>query len=184
LAERPLRADARRNYESVLAAARSAFAELGPSAPLDLIARRAGVGSATMYRRFPTREVLIEAVYRDDIGTLTDRAAELAERCAPRAALERWVREEFVPAQQRPGLAATLTDGLAAAPEVFSQTKQRFNQAAERLVTSAQADGTVRSDVETRDVLRLASGIAVMSVGAPEATRRMLDVMFDGLRAS
>jgi AcrR family transcriptional regulator len=164
--------------------ARAAFAELGPGAPLDIIARRAGVGSATLYRRFPTREVLIEAVYRHDIDVLINRALELAEHCPPLEALERWVREEFVPAQQRPGLAATLNDALAAAPEVFSETKQRLNDAAKELVCAAQADGTLRPDVETRDVLRLAAGIAHTSAGAPEACRRMLTVVFDGLRAA
>jgi AcrR family transcriptional regulator len=176
-----MRADARRNYESIVAVARAAFAELGPDAPLDLIARRAGVGSATLYRRFPTREVLIEAVYRDDLAVLIDRAVELAAHHPPLEALERWVREEFVPAQQRPGLAATLNDALAAAPEVFSETKRRFNDVAQELVSAAQADGTLRPDVETRDVLRMAAGIARMSEDAPGACRRMLAVMFDGL---
>lgn len=179
---RPMRADARRNYEHIVATAREAFAELGPEAALDVIARRAGVGPGTLYRHFPTREVLVEAVYRTDIADLTDRAAEFAERHAPGEALARWVREHFVPAQEQRGVATTLKDALGRAPEVFSQDKERFNDATDALVRAAQDAGAVRRDVETRDILRMAYGIAVTSEGAPESRERMLTVMFDGLR--
>ncbi|MFE6886806.1 TetR/AcrR family transcriptional regulator [Streptomyces sp. NPDC057694] len=180
--QRPLRADARRNHEHIVATARAAFAELGPDVSLNVIAQRAGVGAGTLYRRFPNREVLVEAVYRDDISQLTDQAVELAERLPALEALERWVRDVLVPAQQRPGLATTLNTALATAPEVFSESKKRFSEAADRLVSAAQADGAVRHDVQTRDVLRMAAGLALASIDAPDACHRMLVVMFDGLR--
>lgn len=179
---RPMRADARRNYDLILTTAREAFAERGPEVPLDVIARRAGVGNATLYRHFSTREVLIEAVYRSDIAALADQADELAATHDPLVALECWVREQLVPAQQQSGIATTLKDALARYPEAFSQNKKRFNQAADELVNAAQAAGAVRPDVETRDILRMAHGIAVASEGEPEACRRMLTIMFDGLR--
>jgi AcrR family transcriptional regulator len=179
---RPIRADARRNYEHIVATARQAFTELGPDAPLDVIARRAELGNATLYRHFPTREVLIEAVYRTDVAELASSALDLARQHAPREALERWMREHFIPAQEQHGLAAMLKDALVRAPEVFSQGKQQFNDAVERLVSAAQHAGDVRQDVLTRDILRMAYGIAVASEGAPEARERMLNVMFDGLR--
>jgi AcrR family transcriptional regulator len=180
--DRPVRADARRNYEHIVATARQAFTELGPDVPLDVIARRAGLGNATLYRHFPTREVLIEAVCRPDIAELAASALHLTGQHAPREALERWVREHFIPAQEQHGLAAMLKDALVRAPEVFSQGKQQFNDAADRLVSAAQNAGGVRQDVSARDILRMAYGIAAASEGAPGARERMLTVMFDGLR--
>ena len=179
---RPIRADALRNYEHIVATAREVFTELGPDAPLDVIARRAELGNATLYRHFPTREVLIEAVYRPDVAKLASSALYLARQHAPREALERWVREHFIPAQEQHGLAAMLKDALVTAPEVFAQGKGQFTDALDRLVSAAQNAGDVRRDVSTRDILRMAYGIAVASEGAPQARERMLTVMFDGLR--
>jgi AcrR family transcriptional regulator len=181
-ADRPLRADARRNCEHIVATAREAFSELGPDAPLDVIARRAGVGSATLYRHFPTREVLIAAVYRPDIADLASSALDLAQRHAPREALERWIGEYFVPAQEQGGLAVMLKDAVVRAPEVFSRDKQQLNDAVQRLVAAAQQAGEVRKDIEANDILRMAHGIAMASPDAPRARERMLAIMFDGLR--
>ena len=94
-AERPLRADARRNRDRLVEVARSAFAERGLDAPLDDIARRAGVGPGTLYRHFPTREALLAAVYRGDIENLAARARELAASCPPREALARWMSDQL-----------------------------------------------------------------------------------------
>ena len=182
LPPRSARADALRNYAHIVATARQAFAERGPEVSLNAIAQRAGIGAGTLYRHFPTREALIEAVYRDDIAALTDRAAELAAAHDPAAALESWVREYLVPAQQRPGMATTLKDALASAPEAFSLSKERFNQAAGSLVEAAQDADAIRQDVQTRDILRMAAGIAAGSDGDPAACQRMLTIMFDGLR--
>jgi AcrR family transcriptional regulator len=179
---RPLRADARRNYEHIVATAREVFTELGPEAPLDVIARRAELGNATLYRHFPTREVLIEAVYRTDVAELAESALQLPRQYAAREALERWVREHFIPAQEELGLAAMLKDALVAAPETFARGKGEFSGAVDGLVSAAQHAGDVRRDILTRDILRMAYGISVASEGAPEARERMLTVMFDGLR--
>lgn len=179
---RPLRADALRNYEHIVATAREVFTELGPDAPLDVIARRAELGNATLYRHFPTREVLIEVVYRPDVAELASSALHLARQHAAREALERWVREHFIPAQEQHGLAAMLKDALVRAPEVFAQGKGQFTDAVDRLVSAAQNAGDVRRDVSTRDILRMAYGISVASESAPRARERMLTVMFDGLR--
>ncbi|MDQ0788989.1 TetR/AcrR family transcriptional regulator [Streptomyces sp. B3I8] len=179
---RPMRADARRNYEHIVATARTAFAELGPEAPLDVVARRAGVGPGTLYRHFPTREVLIAAVYGPDIAALAAHAAGLAEREAPGAALERWVREHLVDALGQHGIATTLRTALARAPEILQPHKDRFMDATETLVGAAQEAGTVRRDIETRDILRLVHGVAAASADSPSARTRMLRVLFDGLR--
>src|SRR5690349_18536812 len=89
-----MRADALRNYERIIASARQAFAEQGPDAPLEDIARRAGVGIGTLYRHFPNRDVLIEAVYRSSIEELSARAHELLEKLSPAEAFEQWLREQ------------------------------------------------------------------------------------------
>jgi AcrR family transcriptional regulator len=171
---RPMRADARRNYEHIVATARTAFAELGPEAPLDVVARRAGVGPGTLYRHFPTREVLVAA--------LAARAAELADREAPGTALERWVREHLVDALGQRGIATTFRSALAHAPEILQPHKDLFMDATETLVGAAREAGTLRRDIETRDILRLAYGVAAASVDSPPARTRMLDILFAGLR--
>jgi hypothetical protein len=92
------------------------------------------------------------------------------------------VSEHFIPAQEQLGLAAMLKDALVRAPEVFSQGKAQFTSAVDSLVSAAQNTGDIRRDVSTRDILRMAYGIAMASEGAPRARERMLTVMFDGLR--
>jgi AcrR family transcriptional regulator len=181
---RPMRADARRNYDHIVATARETFAELGVDAPLDVVARRAGVGPGTLYRHFPARETLVAAVYGPDIAALADRAAQLAEQEAPGAALERWVREHLVDALEQRGIATTFKTALALAetPEILLHYKDRFMAAAETLVSAAKEAGTVREDIETRDILRLAYGIAAASADSPPSRTRMLHVLFDGLR--
>jgi AcrR family transcriptional regulator len=179
---RAQRSDARRNYEHIVTTARETLAELGPEAPLDVIARRSGVGSATLYRHFPTREDLLYATYRTDIAELARHARELLEYFPPRQALERWLRDYYVPAQEEHGVAAMLKHALAAYPQVFSESKERFSDAVDSLVGAAQSTGDVRNDITSRDILRMAHGIAVSSQGAAEARERMLTVMFDGLR--
>ena len=177
-----MRADARRNYERIVTIAREAFTEQGADVPLDVIARRAGVGNATLYRHFPTRDVLVEAVYRPDIEHLASSALDLAARHAPREALELWVREHFIPAQEQHGFAVVLKGALARAPEIFSASKKQFNNATDRLVAAARHAGAIRGDIPTRDILRMAHGIAVASKTEPESRERMITVMFDGLR--
>lgn len=147
-----------------------------------MIARRAGVGSATLYRHFPTREDLLLATYSTDIADLARRAVELAEYFTPLEALERWVRDYFVPAQEEGGVASMLKGALVTAPEVFAQGREQFSSAVDSLVHAAQTSGDVRNDITTRDILRMSHGIAVSSHGDPDARERMLTVMFAGLR--
>jgi AcrR family transcriptional regulator len=181
---RPMRADARRNYDHLVATARETFAELGVDAPLDVVARRAGVGPGTLYRHFPTRETLVAAVYGPDIAALADRAAKLAEQEAPGTALERWVREHLVDALEQRGIATTFKTALSLSqtPDLLLRYKDRFMDAAETLVDAAKEAGTVREDIETRDILRLTYGIAAASADSPPSRARMLHVLFDGLR--
>jgi AcrR family transcriptional regulator len=177
-----MRADARRNYERIVAVAREAFAEHGPDAPLDDIARRACVGAGTLYRRFPNREALIEAVYRDDIERLCDRAYELLETHTPSDALAAWMREQIEFVVTKRGLAATLKAAMDAGSETFALCKTRLNDAASALLKAAQDEGTVRTDFEHRDLLLMGHGIGVAAEVTRDSGDRLLTIMLDGLR--
>ncbi|KAA9162143.1 TetR/AcrR family transcriptional regulator [Amycolatopsis acidicola] len=179
-----MRADARRNYERLLATAREVFAEQGPEAPMDDIARRACVGPGTLYRHFPCRETLIEAVYRDDIQQLCDLAGELRESHEPLGALLEWMRAQLKFALAKRGLAATLKAAMDKDAETFKLCRVQLWEAADALVRPAQEAGLVRADIEAPDLLRMGHGVAVASDGNPEAAERMLKVMLDGLRVA
>lgn len=176
---RPMRADARRNYDRIVEVAREAFTEYGPEAPLDDIARRAGVGAGTLYRHFACREALIEAVYRADIERLCNRAFELLEG---EDALNTWMRELVRFVADKRGLSQTLKSAIDRGSETFVLCRTLMNDAIEALLAPAQAAGEVRRDIEPRDLLLMGHGIGVASENNPEATPRLLAVMLDGLR--
>jgi AcrR family transcriptional regulator len=179
-----MRADARRNRELLLAAALETFTERGADdTSLEEIARRAGVGIGTLYRHFPGRPALLEAVYTDQVAALCQRADELAATESPAAALSAWMRElaEFSATKQN------LTSALAAdydkdAP-VFSACRDDLLAAATALLTRAQRTGVVRPDVQPLDLLRLSHGVAAATAGAADADQaeRLLSLMLGGL---
>lgn len=183
---KPMRADARRNYERLLKAAVEAFAEHGEGASLDDIAKRAGVGSGTLYRHFPTRQALLEAAYLDRIEALALRADEIAGELPPGPALVEWLDELGRGVIQVRGLKSLLgtavtSDGSA----VATACGTCLTTAAERLVRAAQAEGTLRDDVEPVEILRLTHGLATASELANDAgsdIRRYLSLLMDGLR--
>ncbi|GAB2990956.1 TetR/AcrR family transcriptional regulator [Amycolatopsis acidiphila] len=177
-----MRADARRNYERIISVAREAFAEHGPEAPLDDIARRACVGPGTLYRHFPNREALIEAVYRADIERLSGLARELMETHSPGDALAEWMRSQIDFATRKRGLAATLKAAMDRDSETFALCKVMINDAVRLLVNAAQEAGVIRDDVEPRDLLLMTHGIVVASEATPGAAERLLTVVLDGLR--
>ncbi|MER5754662.1 helix-turn-helix domain-containing protein [Streptomyces sp. NPDC002088] len=184
---KPMRADARRNYERLLKAAAQAFAEHGEGASLDDIAKRAGVGSGTLYRHFPTRQALLEAAYVDRIEALAVRAEELGKELPPGEALVEWLNELCVGTIQVRGLKALLgsavTDGSVAAVTACGTS---VRGAATRLVEAAQEAGTLRRDIEPIEVLRLAHGVATASELANEqgkSIRRYVSLLTEGLRA-
>ena len=183
-AERPMRADARRNYERIVAKAKELFAEHGADVPLDDIAKSACVGAGTLYRHFPTREKLIEAVYRDEIGQLADRAYELHDELPPWDALEAWLNEQVTWIVERHKLATILKESIDSGSETFQYCQSRLRDATGVLVDAAQDAGLLRPDVTNLDVLRLGhgAGMAVKNC-QPEEGKRVLDVILDGLRA-
>jgi AcrR family transcriptional regulator len=182
LSNRPKRADALRNYEKLVAAAREAFTEADRSASLEDVARRAGVGIGTLYRNFPTRADLVQAVYVDEVEALSRSAGELAD-LEPWEALSRWLHR-FV------GYVATkqaLSEELFAVadPErqaVFAGCRGMLNSAGEPLLRRAQDAGIVRTDVTIEEVIRLVAGIAKIPFAEPAEIERVLAVALDGLR--
>lgn len=181
-ATRPMRADARRNFERIVATAREVFTEHGADAPMDEVAKRAKVGAGTLYRHFPNREALIEAVYRDDVERLCQRAYDLLAERSPSEALDGWVREEITYLIRSGGLAATMKATIRDS-EVFAQCKAAMRDAADALLSSAKEDGEVRPDVQPRDLLLLGHGVSTAAEHAsPEEAERLISVMLAGLR--
>lgn len=188
---RPMRADARRNRERLLEVAGAAFAEHGEGASLDDIAKRAGVGTGTLYRHFPTRQALLEAAYLDRIEAIAARADIVAGDRAPGEALREWLDELAVGMIQVRGMRALLGTAVTArGSAVDTACGDCLRGAAGRLVRAAQEAGALRRDVEPIEVLRLVHGVAT-AAGATdgeggedgESIRRYLSLMWDGLRA-
>jgi AcrR family transcriptional regulator len=181
--QRPARADARRNHERLLVAAREAFAEHGPDAPLDGIAQRAGLGSGTLYRHFPTRDDLMRAVYRSEVDALCDRGRELVASPSPAAALATWLRHLADMADRR-ALAAALYERMGGDPPspFLMATKQALKDAATPLLRRAQQAGAVRPDVTAPELLKLTHAVAHVSSG-PDETGRLLSLLLEGLTA-
>ena len=180
LLTRPKRADAKRNYEKLIGAAREAFTEADMAASLEDIARRAGVGIGTLYRHFPTRQVLIEAVYIDEVEALAKSAEDVAD-LPPWEALHTWLRRfvQYVATKQ-----ALINELFADGAEstVFASCRSMMYEAGEPLLDRAQAAGEVRSDVSLTDVIHLVAGIAKIPAPEPGQLERILDVALDGLR--
>jgi AcrR family transcriptional regulator len=180
ISRRPKRADAQRNYAKLVTAARTAFTEADADASLEDIARRAGVGIGTLYRHFPTRQMLIEAVYVDEVEALSRSARDVAD-LSPWEALTAWLRRfaEYVATKQ--ALANELF-AEGASSEVFAGCRSALYAAGGPLLERAQQARIVRPDVGISDVLQLVSGIAKVSVSDREQTARILRVALDGLR--
>jgi AcrR family transcriptional regulator len=180
-----MRADARRNYERLLKVAAEAFAEHGENASLDDIAKRAGVGSGTLYRHFPNRRALLEAAYVDRIEAIAARAGELADSRPPGEALREWLYELCVGSIQVRGLKALLGSAVAdGSPGAVTACATSVKGAAAHLVEAARREGTLRPDVEPVELLRLAHGVATAAELADEhggQIRRYLSLLMEGL---
>ena len=181
---RRLRADASRNREKLVEIAATAFAERGGNASLEEIARQAGVGIGTLYRHFPTREHLVEVLYRREVEALCAAAEELAQREAPDVALAEWMQRfvDYIAAKR--GMANSLRILFDANSEVFANTSGMVALALQRLVDAAIADGSIRSDIDISDISQALSGI----YSAPDTpdwrdrSRRLVSLLMDGLR--
>jgi AcrR family transcriptional regulator len=181
LSNRPKRADALRNYEKLLAAAREAFTEADRSASLEDIARRAGVGIGTLYRNFPTRSDLVQAVYVDEVEALSRSAADLAE-LEPWEALTAWLQRFVGYVATKQALSDELFDIAKRDAAVFAGSREMLHAAGEPLLRRAQEAGVVRPDVTIDEVVRMVGGIAKIPADDPAEVQRLLAVALDGLR--
>jgi AcrR family transcriptional regulator len=177
------RADARRNRERLLEAAAAAFgAADGESASLESIARAAGVGIGTLYRHFPSREALVEAVYCAELAEVAEAAARLLTRHPGKVALRRWMDRyaSFVAAKR--GMAQSLQALFLAGAVHPNETRASITGAVESLLKAGADDGSLRSDVRADDVVSGLIGIFVAS-GSPDQTSRLLDLLVAGVAA-
>ncbi|MBL1095554.1 TetR/AcrR family transcriptional regulator [Streptomyces coffeae] len=184
---RPMRADARRNYERLLAEARTAFTQSGTDASLEDIARRAGVGIGTLYRHFPNRTALMGAVFQGEICALLAHSRELAKAPQPCHALVDWLRAIVHHASTYRGLAQAL---MACSADESSELSRGCNlplrEAGSELLARAQRAGAVRPDVVIADLMQLTNAIALaveQSPDDPELVDRLLALTFTGLKA-
>ena len=179
---RPTRADAARNYDRLVTAARESFAEHGTDTSLEEIARRAGVGIGTLYRRFPNRTALLEAVYVDEIQSVCDRAYDFDRELEPFDALAAWLRSFVGYGLSKKSLATELIDALGKESPFFQACKANVQEAGQLLLDKAKATGDVRPELELMDVMRLVGGIAHNTDTQPEQAHRLLDIVLCGLR--
>ncbi len=185
-APRPMRADAQRNYQRLLRAASAAFIEHGADdASLEEIARRAGVGIGTLYRHFPTRQALLEAVYRDQVEILCARATELLGSAPPGEALVTWLRALVDFGSTKRSLTSALLATMNKDSELMFSCSSMMRQSAAALLTRAQEAGDVRPDANALDLLRLVHAVSMAvqrePVDAGQADR-MIALIADGLR--
>jgi AcrR family transcriptional regulator len=181
---RPLRADARRNRDRLLAAATAAFAEAGEDVALEAVAARAGVGIGTLYRHFPSRDVLVAAAYRHEVDDLCAAAADLLTALPADAALRAWAERfaDYIATKRAMGNA--LRSAAGSDSPLFAETRALILAALRLLLEAGAADGTLRVGVDPTDVMRVVSGIWYLPAG-PEwraDVGRMLDLVIDGLR--
>jgi len=181
---RKLRADAIRNRERVLVAAKAVFSAGGPEASLEAVARKAGVGIGTLYRHFPTREALFEAVYRREVQHLSELAEALKSEADPVDALRRWLRSNVEFVATKKGMSAALALAVQSSSELTAFSFDRLSKAVGALLDRAVAAGEIRSDISPEDVLRALVGMCYLhdQPGWQNSVVRLLDVFVDGLR--
>jgi AcrR family transcriptional regulator len=179
-----MRADARRNYEALLAAARELFLEQGADAPMDEVAKRAGVGAGTLYRHFPTRNDLIAAVYVTDIEALCDAAEKLAADERPGEALAGYMELQLRFGMRNSGIRKTIKEMLATEgphPDGLTLCKSRMSDIAGQVLEHAQEAGAARKGMDSTAFLRMIHGISLACEDNPDMAPSMMQVMKAGL---
>jgi AcrR family transcriptional regulator len=185
--QRRMRADARRNYDLLVTEATGAIAERGADdVSLEEIARRAGVGIGTLYRHFPTRQSLLEAVFRDQVEALARQAGELGGSASPGSALEDWLRAMMAFGRTKRSLNTALLTTLGKDSQMYSLCSQLMRDTTTTLLERAQEAGIARRDVLPTDVMRLVHGLIMAENAAPGddgQAERMLSLVVAGLIA-
>lgn len=176
---RPLRADARRNYDALVNAARDAFSEAGTSASLEEIARRAEVGIGTLYRHFPARDSLVEAVYVEEVERMVRDGDRIAAEHGDWDALELWMRRlvDYVSAKK------VLIEGLNRESPVLINCRSILWDSGRPILERAQKAGVARADIEIADAIRLVQGLGSVQFPTDADRDRVVGMAIDGLRA-
>lgn len=179
------RADALRNRERVLEAARAVFSAGGPDASLEAVAKAAGVGIGTLYRHFPTRQALFDAVYRHETQQLAVLAERLMKESEPTAALRQWLHALVRFVATKKGMSAALALALAKDSDLFSYSSDLLMQSAGGLLDRAIAAGEIRNDIGPDDLIRTLVGMCYThdQPGWQKGVLRLVDVFIDGLRS-
>jgi AcrR family transcriptional regulator len=178
------RTDAVRNRERVLEAANAVFSAGGPDASLETVARAAGVGIGTLYRHFPTREALFEAVYRREVEQLADLAEQLKNEADPVDALREWMRSNVKFVATKKGMSQALALAAYKNSELSSYSYDSLTRAVRSLLDRAITAGDIRDDISAEDLLRALVGICYSQdqPGWQKSVLRLVDVFIDGLR--
>jgi AcrR family transcriptional regulator len=181
--ERPMRADARRNRELLVAAARDVFSAQGAGASMEAIAKQAGVGVGTLYRHFPNRLDLVEAVYQTDVEELWESAQRAVAELEPWPAVEAFFSAFQRYAQTKQALMAELHQAFEKNPEMRSRARGLIESSFDLVVDRAKAAGAVREDVTGSDLMQLVSPVCTNTAIEPDQVARLLHMVLDGLRA-
>ncbi len=178
------RSDAVRNRELLLGAAADVFSAGGPDASLEAVARRAGVGIGTLYRHFPTREALFEAVYRHEVDQLGELAEQLGREAAPVEALRRWLHANVRLVATKKGMVAALALAVQPPGELYTYSFERLRKAVSSLLDRAVQTGDIRADITPDDLLRALAGMTYNIYNTPDWQKtalRLADIFVDGL---
>jgi AcrR family transcriptional regulator len=182
--ERKPRTDAQRNRERVLEVAKAAFTRSGADASLDDIAKQAGVGPGTLYRHFPTRDALIEAVYHTEVEKLAAAQRELSANLAPIEALRAWMMlfVDYIATKQI--IASALNSVVGGPSRLYDSSRVQVTGAIDALVKTAKKSGDIRKDLEPFDLLRALIGVSNVATGPgwQESARRLVDILIKGSR--
>jgi AcrR family transcriptional regulator len=182
-AARPMRADARRNYQRVLTAAREVLAERGGEATMEEIAKRADVGVGTLYRHFPRRIDLVEAVYREDVDLLAALADQVSD-ADPWDALVTWLQAFVRYGQSKRTFLTELHEAFEKSPDLALSSRERIGGAAALVLTRAQQAGVARPDIDQADLMQLVGGMCMARNASLEQNERLLGLVLDGIRRS
>jgi AcrR family transcriptional regulator len=180
---RPRRADASRNRARLVEAARSVFAERGTAATVEEIARAADVGVGTLYRHFPRRIDLVEAVYLEDVEGLVALADELATTVAPWEGLVAWLEGFVRYAQAKRTFLTELHEAFEKSPDLALQSRERIAAAVGTVLSRAQGAGVARPDLDQHDLMQLVGGMCMARNATLEQNQRLLTFLLDGIRA-
>ena len=179
---RPMRADAKRNYERLVTAAREVFAHEGGGASMEAIAKAAGVGIGTLYRHFPKRIDVVEAVYREDVDELTTVAESVTATMEPWPALVAWLEAFVRYASGKKRFLNELHEAFEKNPELRVASRERIVGALGLVLTPAQEAGVVRTDIDAPDLMQLLSSMCMSATLTPDQSGRLLVMIQDGLR--